>query len=193
MADPMYTDRQSVENYLLIDIDEGFWDQIDEWIAAVSQHIAKETGRNFNVGVETEPSEHVYDGSGIDSLVIEDCLAVTKLEIGETEVDSDEYFLYPANGTPKYQIALQHGRRFPNGRQNITITGRWGYSDVAPADIKFAATVLVAGIINTSNGDQGDVQSETIGRYSVTYKTTKEVTDYEEALRIIKIYRRVSF
>jgi 5-enolpyruvylshikimate-3-phosphate synthase len=73
------------------------------------------------------------------------------------------------------------------------VTAKWGFGSV-PADLSFAATVMVAGIINNQNSqdtDNKEVQSETIGRYSVTYKSgSTQATDYVNAMNILKSYKR---
>lgn len=185
---PGYTTRERVENYLLITVDETFYDTVEEYIQAVTDYIEGETGRVFIA--DGDASDRVFDGKGDNTLFIDDAIEVVSVKINDTEVDATNLVSYPANDTPKIKLQLKAGR-FPVGKQNITVNAKWGYSATVPSDIRFAATVLVAGIINTSNGGQGDVQSETIGRYSVTYKSTKEMTDFEQATKVLEAYNRI--
>lgn len=195
-----YTTRLAIENYLLITVDETFWTQVDEFIQFVEEYIDRETGRGTFVaeldGSDQMVSEaRVFNGSGNRILEIDDAIEVDTVAEGTdpaTDYDDDEWITVPANKTPKTRIELLSGH-FPRGRQNITVTAKWGYSETVPMDLKLAATVLVAGIIQTSNGSEGDIQSETIGRYSVTYKTGKETSDFETALATIKGYKRIRF
>lgn len=184
----MYTDRQHVEKYLLIDIDESFHDQIDEWIEAISNYMDRICNRKL-VAEDDEPTEKVYDGTDTDILLVDDFIELDSVSIGEDELDADNYFAYPSNSTPKNRIEYSGGR-FTIGRQNVTVSAVWGYFTELPEDIRYIATVLVAGIVNTQIGTEGEVQSETIGRYSVTYRSKKEIADYENALQMLKAYKR---
>jgi hypothetical protein len=75
----------------------------------------------------------------------------------------------------------------------IYVKGRWGYSEEAPADIENVATVLVAGIINYSWNAEGEIASESIGQYSVSYKTEKQWTDFERVPETLNSYTKFSF
>jgi hypothetical protein len=59
-----------------------------------------------------------------------------------------------------------------------------------PADIKFAATVLVAGIINYSADVAGEVKSMSLGGYSVTYKDEKQWQDFDRVSEILKLNKK---
>jgi hypothetical protein len=183
-----YTSRQEVENYLLIDIDVSFHAQVDSWIEEIEQYIDNATERNFLA--DTEESERVFDGDGTAWLLIDDNVEVTKVKIGDEELtvgNDNDYVLYPANKTPKTKVQLT-GRRFTRGFQNITVEAKWGYSVDVPADIRTVATVLVAGIINYSLNADGEVQSMTIGRYTVTYKDEKQWQDFERIDKTLATY-----
>ena len=45
-----YTDKTSIENYMLKTIDVSFASQISAWIEAMENFIDKHTGRNFVAG-----------------------------------------------------------------------------------------------------------------------------------------------
>lgn len=185
-----YTDKEAIENYLVISIDPGFDSQITEWIEAMSAYIDLVTGRTFEV--PTTDTTKKYDGNNTNCLLIDDVLEVTTVEIDDTSVDLDDVLGYPANSTPKTRMVLK-SNVFTQGLQNIEITGKFGYGTTIPQPIKWATTVLVAGIVNNAYQSEGEVQQETIGRYSVTYKSEKEINDFEEAKKIIKLYRKPAF
>ncbi len=78
--------------------------------------------------------------------------------------------------------------------------------DTVPADIIYAATVLVAGIVSTnkakaaaSGSTGGDITSISIGRYSVSYGSTASAADKQltadimNAMDIIKSYKIYKF
>ena len=188
-----YTTKTALENYILQNIDASFDSQITSWIEAIEAFIDIQTGRNFIA--DSEASERVFDGRGGLELTIDDTIEITKLEIGETnpvEISSDDYRLYPSNILPKNVIQLKNVF-FTKGFQNITVTAKWGYSATVPSDIKLAATVLLSGITNFSNNAKGKVQSESMGRYSVSYKDEAGWQEYRRILTILKGYKKFNF
>lgn len=199
-----YTTKAAIENYLLQNIATTFDSQLNDWICGVEKIIDQLTGRNFKA--DSAASVRVFDGDGSEDLLIDDCIAVTKVEVGNDEYGgsfteiaasgtSDMYFTYPANaaskGLPIHKIKL-NARTFPEGRQNNRITAKWGFSAAVPEDIQFVATVFVAGILNQQipGGDQ--IKSESIGNYSVSYNTDNGMNswaDFERAKEILNSYR----
>jgi len=187
IANYMYTDKISLQNYLLTNIDASFNTQITEWITMASRHIDRQTNRTFVP--PTEDTEKLYDGNNSNVLIVDDLLEITTLKIDGVTISSDDYAIYPANKNPKTKIMLKY-RVFDLGLQNVEVTGQFGYGTEVPPEIKWACTVLVSGIINASNQHEGEIQSESIGRYSVTYNTQKQLNDFDEAKKIITMYKR---
>jgi hypothetical protein len=198
-----YTTREEIENYTLTDIASGFSAQLSSWIQAVTLEIERYTDRIFIA--DAAATARVYDGEGIDKLLIDDCVQVTEVATGNDSYGgsfsvvpaggSSGYITLPANNTVlgrPIQKILSRGSYFIPGQQNQRITAKWGYSVTVPADIRFAATVMVAGIINAQRKDNKEVASEKIGNYSVSYSTDKEKADYEQAKTILQSYRRYS-
>src|ERR1043165_1410928 len=180
------TTIEKIENYLLISIDEAYQPVIEEYIDAVTAYIERYTGRVFTpIDEETEATERVYSGDDSDELYIDDAVEVTEVKIGDEVLDTTDYYLYPSNRLPKTRIILPY-RIFTTGNQNVTVTAKWGYGEDIPADLSFAATVMVAGIINSQNTDEKDIQSETIGRYSITYRSgSTQQHDFSNAKEIL--------
>jgi hypothetical protein len=171
--DKNYTDQNTVEEYLGEAIDRSISLEIEN----ASRFIDRYTGRSF-VACDTA-SARLFDGIGTSELLIDDCIAITKVEIGNdtfgntfTEVPAtgdDRYLQIPNNELPKTSLLLTQ-RYFPEGIQNIKITAKWGYSDEIPAEIKKVATYLVAMEYQKSaNGFIGGIESERIGEYSVSF------------------------
>jgi len=185
------TTIEQVESYALITVEEFYDPTVQSFIDAVTSYIEKCTGRTFG-DADTEASDKLYDGNNTDEMFIDDASEVTDVKIGDDVLASTDYLVYPANRSPKTRIILPY-RRFIPGRQNITVTAKWGYGSV-PDDISFATTVMVAGIINNQNSqdtDNKEIQSETIGRYSVTYKSgSSQAQDFLQAKEILKSYKR---
>lgn len=181
-----YTDQTSVENYLLTSIDVAFASQLADWIDAMSRHMDQYCGR---VLVNNTPTTRVYDGTGVGELVIDDVNIISAVTIDGVAITP---LAYPANSACKRVLRLD-GDIFTAGMQNVSVTGTFARFTVLPADLKFACTVLVAGIVNQSNKQTDGVKSETVGEYSVTYKTDQERADYVRAMRILDTYRKISF
>lgn len=183
----MYTSQADIEDYLLIKIDPSFEPRVASWIKGVSRHIDRATNRTFGDSVE---ETRYFDGSGTATLLVDDLLSVEAVEIDGVEVE--DYFLYPANRLPKTQLKLD-GALFSRGRQNVKVTADWGYSDEVPEDIRFAATVFVAGIVNVGNTEDREVESESIGRFTVKYRTKKQMDDFRMAKETLSAYRKRRF
>jgi hypothetical protein len=185
-----YTTKTEIENYILQTIDVTFNSQIDSWIESIEKYIDKFTGRNFVA--DSVATIKIYDGNGTRELLIDDCVQITKIEIDDEEIDSDDYYIYPANETCKNRIVLSDAI-FTRDYQNIEVTAKWGYSVFCPDDITLATTVLVAGIINYSDKSKGKVRSQTIGRYSVTYSDDQGWNDIKKVEEILKYYKKYTF
>jgi hypothetical protein len=190
-----YTTRQEIENYLLITIDSSFHAQIESWIEQVENYIDQMTDRNFVA--DSVASERSYDGDGSNELLIDDCVEITKLEILTTDgdviyddlVEGEDYFFEPTNELPKTSIKL-YGYRFAKGIQNIKVTAKWGYSIAAPAGIKFAAMVIASNIINFSNQSEGEINSLSVGSYSVSFKDQNKRDDFERVPEILDSFKK---
>jgi len=188
-----YTSKINLERYTLQTIDASFDAQITSWIESIEKFIEKYTGRIFIA--DTTASEKVYDGEGGSKQKFDEFISLTKVEIGEdtkTEIESDNYRIYPNNDERKNKIQLKENY-FTKGYQNVTITAKWGYSINCPADLTLAATTLLAGIINYSNDAKGKIRSESIGRYTVAYTDDQGWQDFKRAMMILNSYKRFHF
>ena len=193
-----YTSINAIQNYLLTNIDLAFQPQVESWIEEVENYIDQQTDRNFIA--DSVASIKSYDGNGLDEIAIDDCVAVTKVEIYDTEgnvvldtlVAGVDYFLLPNNELPKQTIKL-YGYRFTRGIQNIKVTAKWGYSVAVPPSIRTAATVLTANIIDFSNQAEGEVQSLSVGSYNVSFKDQSKRDDFERIPEILDTYKKYDF
>lgn len=193
MSSKGYTDQTAIENYLLQTIDGSFLTQLDEWIAGIELYIDGYTGRNFIA--DSTATTRLYEGKLSNKLLIDDCVAVTVVEQGDTYgevftvINSGDYQLLPYNDIPKNAIGLKR-TIWDYGVHRIT--AKWGYSTAVPADIKFVATVLVAGILNVQIKTGAAKKRESIGNYSVEYTTDQGIADYARACGILDGYKRFS-
>jgi hypothetical protein len=149
-------------------------------IALAGKYIDRVTGRFF----EERELTLVLDGDGDDTLLLPlPIVSISAIGIADTEYDLDDFKiynrLYPDDrGCPK--IVYVEGI-FPSGRQNIDVTGVFGYLDtegtgdeetrVTPSLIKRACLKLVILDLIPQIGDAAD-QDERLRRY-----LTSETTD----------------
>lgn len=177
-----YTSKARIQNYTLIEIVDAFESQIENWIEAMSEHIENETGRVFNAA----SAERKFDGNNRTRLYIGDFTALTKVELDDEDI-TDDVLTYPANETPKNVLYYEYG--FDQDKQNVVVTAKWGYSDETPKAIEFAATVLVAGILQKQYKTNGAVKSEKIGNYQVSYKED-QYEDFRMVDRTLSAFRK---
>jgi len=182
----LYTDKTAVQNYVLTNIDASFNAQVTEWITAMSRFMDRYTGRTL---VEDTADTRVFDGNGERELVIDEVCDITAVTVGGTTITPYEY---PANSAAKYRLELDTDV-FTRGKQNVAVTGHFGHYTALPDDIKFACTVLVAGIVQNSNNQDAGVKSEKVGQYSVTYHDEGQRADFKRAMTILDLHKRLSF
>lgn len=205
MASKGYTNKTAVENYILQNIDSSFDSQLDSWISGIEQVIDQITGRNFIA--DSTASARLFGGDDEQDIIVDECVEVTKVEVGLDSYGqtfqeisasgADRYFLQPDNysakGVPIHKIVL-NARVWPAGIQNNRITAKWGYSAAVPDDIKFAATVMVAGVLNQHRQGGDQIKSERIGNYQVTYNSevgNDSWGDFQNAMQILRSRSRL--
>lgn len=199
-----YILKSDIQNYLMIDISSTFDTVISNWISAAEAYIENYTGRTFEK--ETAVSK-LYDGDGTDELLVNDLLTLTKIEILDEDGDVDytiddttEYYLYPAPTTPftrpytsiVLNIYNAPVTKFLKGRQNIKVTGNFGYADTVPQDIKMVAVKIVSGFIEENNLDiTGEITAERLGEYSITLQDVSEMANHLSLNSILDKYRKI--
>jgi hypothetical protein len=92
-----------------------------------------------------------YDGTGHDTLFIDDASSIASASIAGATVDHDSYIAEPQNSLPKRMLTMSlplstaYGlgpAHWTRGTANVSIAGYWGMPDV-PRDIE-AVTLAVA-------------------------------------------------
>lgn len=126
---------------------------LEEAIVDAVAYIERNKSREFEA---SDSTTKYYDASAIDPRnsrllhVDDDLLTVTELLNGDassTEITSADYTLTPRNTSPKHAILLDiNGSSFWQFDPDywVSVTGTWGYTATADADIKRAATILAA-------------------------------------------------
>lgn len=181
-----YCSRTDVANYLLTTIDSGFNSTVDGWITAMSRFMDSYTGRTL---VSETTSTRKYDGNGTRELLIDEAIDITEVRVGTTTVTPLQY---PANSDAKYQLMFESDV-FTRGRQNVEVDATFARYNSLPEDIKFACTVLVAGIVNQNKDQNMAVKSEKIGQYQVTYQDEQHRADVKQAMMILDLNKRIAF
>jgi len=122
-------------------------------LEALDDIIDQKCGRKFTAG---DPGEiRYFDGTGENYLFIDDLITLTKLEY--RELDSDAWTEIPSgtyltSGIPIYKIILLSNAitpYFPEGDQNIRITGTWGWPSVPNTIKNVAKQILLKLLLRT--------------------------------------------
>ncbi|MEJ6011436.1 hypothetical protein [Novosphingobium aquae] len=186
-----YTDKTAVQNYLLTNIENTFDTQLAAYITAMTEFIDQRAGYPIYRNAE---STNLYDGQGDNLLSISPVCTndtVTTIDVTIDGVAVDP-LMAPYNSVTKRELVLR-GEVFPTDYANVAVTGIHSFEPTLPEKIKWACTVLVAGIINQVNNQTEGVQSEKIGEYQVSYKDQAARADFTRALEIIDGYKRIMF
>jgi len=195
----MYTNKGTIQNYLMIDIDSSFDTQINTWISVVESYINKYTGRKD--GFESASETRYFDGNGKNEIDIDEFTSLTTVQILEANGDDigwtltegleEDYIAYPYNDTPQYRLVLVSSSSvgvWYAGKKRIKITAIWGHSTTVPEDIELAATMLVASIVEKGSRG-GKVNSETLGDYSVSFGNIDESAQDLGVKKILDTYK----
>lgn len=178
-----YTTKENLEAYLLLNIDPDFAEQITKWIKSASLYVRTVTNREW-LASETATTK-IYSGNGSQELIIDDYVGDLVLSIGDNwnenmvVIDEADYYLEGTSIFYKSDV-------FPCGNKNIAVTARFGYSATVPEDIELATTIFASGIALANMNSDGEVSSESIGNYKVTYKDDKHKDDFAMANSIIE-------
>ena len=197
----MYTNKGTIQNYLMTDIDNSFDTQIENWISAAEAYINNYTGRPDGFE-EVDASAKYYDGNGNIEIDIDECTEITTVQILDvnsssvgytlTEGLDNDFITYPSNETPIYRLKIVPNSTvgaWYRGNKRIVVTAKWGYGSSVPKDIEYATTVLVASIIDKGLRG-GKAKAEALGDYSISYEN---IDDSDQALgvkRILDTYKR---
>jgi hypothetical protein len=186
--DKQYVTVEEVSKYLLLDIVDSFQDQVDNWIIAMSNQVALMTNREWLAGSAEYPETRYFDGKGNAYLRIGEAIDIDAVYVGEDYGENfvaiTDYITYPYSGNLITKL-IRKDNAFDRGIKNIKVVGRFGYGETVPEDIKFAVVVMVAGLIMNQTNQDGEIESEKIGNYAVTYKTDEQKNDFNTAKNII--------
>lgn len=194
-----YTDKSTVEKYLDVTLDANQTSFVVNAIAGVEDFINNYCKRKFDVAGSTA-TKKLYDGNGLESLVIDDFTEITSLSIDDIDVEVADLFLYPANEDTKYILELKNtlprssrnlgGQYFvfEEGQQNVEVEAKFGFK-ATPDAIKLVATRLAGALLKeASGGTSKETTSESFLDYKVTYQSIKEIANSIGVVAILDMY-----
>jgi len=192
MVNKEYCSITDVSNYLLLDIAVDFEPQVEQWIQGVSAHIEKVTGVDWLA--DTTASARLFNGSGRNTLDIGHFIGTPVVEFGDDYAQSfvatTNFVTLPFSGSLKTDI-LMKDETVPHGIMNVQVTAKWGYAEEVPDDIRHACVVLVSGIVLANTNQDGELESEKIGNYTVKYKNDSHKDDSTLAMAILQTRTRI--
>lgn len=164
-------------------------------IARAQSQIETETRRKFEAQTNiTRVYPNFYDRIvGMNHLYLDDdLLSLTTLVNGNgSTIASSGYFLLPLNQTPSQSIRLKTNPSpvwIWNTDQTIQVTGTWGFSTTAPADIVQATLRLATKMWRERDSQIFDITFEPgMGQLTIPAGMPKEVQ------QLIAPYRRNYF
>jgi len=127
-------------------------DRKQELLAAVVAEVGHRTGRQFLP--DASDTTRVYDGSGTAELEVDEMVSLTSVAVIGLQSDPgyslSDVTLVDEPGQPRNRLVTGRGslpalarsgaawpvrHSFPAGRQNIRVTGKFGYAAAIPADL----------------------------------------------------------
>jgi hypothetical protein len=212
-----YCDKSDLENFLLLDIDESFDNQINDWISAAEKIANKYMGYTTASGVM---SENIVDETAYGRIDNQGNLIVFPSKVPVTAVsalnlvkgsESLTMTLEDSSGNDKYNIPSTSdfiffpGSEFTSSGTSVVdfsqlrstkfftkIDYTAGYSTV-PDDIKQATVNLLADIVMRHSNKEG-LESITQGRVTKRYWSRQDGHSdfYLDAMSMLKPYRIAS-
>lgn len=135
-------------------------DLISSLILRAQATVDAELGFAFQTdGTVASPAQRIFDGNGNKQLLIKPCLSFASALLRTYTISSDntglmtrtntdtditvDCFLGPANRSPGFLLARYSGTSFEYGKQNIVISGVWGYDTIPDTIVRATARLAV--------------------------------------------------
>lgn len=170
-------------------------------INSAVDYIDQFTGRSFIA--DDESSVRYFDGNNKSRLLIDDCVEIDEVAIKTSTYDTI-YMEVPDEGLTRY-IALPNNYEarnrpiteigvlntlFFSGLQTVKVTAKWGFSIEPPPAIKQACLILAGGYYLYKGSNTGEVKSEKIGNYSVTYSSPEGWSALTNSIETLRAYKK---
>lgn len=201
-----YADEQDIENFLLMDIDNSFSQQIEDWIAAAEKQVNRYLGYTTTSGILAEQITNEITRTSIDAsgdLVVfpRKTPIISISSMGLVRGTSEQSLsLTDDSGNPKYTLpTIGSYVSFPSAEIGYSIRGMnsflkmsyiAGFTEVPP-DIRLATVNLVAETIMRHSNKEG-LEFLAQGRISKRWATRQEgQSDFvKDAYELLKGYRQ---
>jgi len=140
--------------------------EIQQYMSDAEDILLSSTNKRFE---ETEVTE-IYDGDEKSVLFLRHypVISISSLTINTTSKDSDSYYLYNEIG----KIVLKNNALFPEGKRNIKIIYKWGFTDENILKLAKRACFLIASrlvLFAKGNYDSQGLTSEKLDQYTLRY------------------------
>lgn len=185
--------------------------RVESMISAVPAEVFRATQRQFVA--DTVDETRYYDGTGTADMEIDEVISITSIYFVGYQADpgyaATDYEIVVEQGRPQTQVVRSTGsvpafgpaavysplqRIFPAGRQNIAVTGRFGYAATVPADLWDAVCAEMAFRLTQEAlfTQSGRLSEYTEGQQKEKYELSSAdfLRWHSEFLRMMKIYRR---
>lgn len=213
-----YTTITKVQQYNNSDL-SSIASEVTNWIASVKAWIDKYCGKTFEAAsadryYDGNGRDRIFVDPFVGSPTVLFLKSDGTTERTLTEGASSDFVTYPLNTTEKNEIVLMPScpiRRFSRAyfedilddvelqdsgfvyRRLLKVTASFGASSAIPADVELVATKLVAQIAEKRlKGSDAGVSSETLGDYSVSYKTIDEIASPMGIYQVLDAHREIS-
>lgn len=161
---------------------------LEALIDRVSEIIEAYCDREFN----SESREEIFDGTGTDDYITDEwpINSITSLSIRQSTLNEDDWETLDSEYYHYYgdQGVVHYLNGFLKGVKNYKIVYTAGYTEV-PDDLEQAAIDMISYYYNKRKSK--NVQSESIGDYSITYSKSDNVIDDLGLDVILDKYKKV--
>ena len=169
-------------------------------ITAASRMIDRYVGGWDNYfASSTDDETRYYNGSGTDELDIDASISITSVSVaedgGRAATDytdwtvTTDYYTHPYNALPIRRLIVEEdGDKygFHRSRKSVKVTGRFGYSESAPADVALACQIQVSRWFMRAKGSFQDASAAaSVGQIMYTKELDPDVKNLLHHYRVM--------
>lgn len=159
--------------------DTDFDNFISDLNSQISELINIHLGRDFDLH---ESEETKLKGTDNYYLMLPHgpLVSVDSVVISDTTIDSDNYQIRPAQNSTYNSRTLEHFYKWWSSATYITVTYDWGFSTTPTAVVRVTENLMLYELRSLKRKQtSGNVDSVSMGGYSISYSDEREVYDRE--------------